>query len=328
MPTKAALKYRGDMLLHFPLLVDWGITNCRHIAGSTSWSQHAWGNAVDLHPLTKSYGDKAYAYVQANAARLSVAHLLWQVPDHYDHIHADFNPQGVGTPPCAGGALQWSSGGPVVATSSNKNGVITPIPKGGCPPGYLTLKDGCWSPTKAGQYPGGGIPIPTGVPGLGGLTGWVGDLLRGLVPILKITAGGVLMLAGGAIIVVGVTGQGNKVATAARAVSTKGRSAGTAPVPTRPDEGGDLGPVGEEERIQAIAQREAQRARQQARTAEAKRRVVTRTEGGRTSIVTLSKDEAGASDDLAEDVADARKVERRATSRARLRGLQSSRKGG
>jgi hypothetical protein len=46
----------------------------------------------------KRNGDPIFAFLNANRAALGIKVLLWQVKDHYNHIHADFWSTGVGTP--------------------------------------------------------------------------------------------------------------------------------------------------------------------------------------------------------------------------------------
>lgn len=81
------------------------VVSVRYIAGTTTWSQHAYGNAVDtmvaypgaLHRQIAFFGD-------ANRTAFSIAHLLADpyfpspLGDHYNHVHVDFYPQGTGSP--------------------------------------------------------------------------------------------------------------------------------------------------------------------------------------------------------------------------------------
>jgi hypothetical protein len=101
-PNVAAI--RAELELGFNGL-SFGVTNCRPIAGSTTWSQHAWSNALDIHGATTLL-DKVYAWLIAHRYELQIRVILWRVKDHYDHIHVDPWPKGIGTPPCAGGKLQ------------------------------------------------------------------------------------------------------------------------------------------------------------------------------------------------------------------------------
>ena len=108
-----------------------GVFNCRKIADSSSWSQHAWGNAVDLFPKGTEYAEKlarcraicngvvyqATHRTKANRLRkLDVARVI----DHENrrdwtpsagwtpyggntglHGHVEGQPTKTGTPPCA-----------------------------------------------------------------------------------------------------------------------------------------------------------------------------------------------------------------------------------
>jgi hypothetical protein len=88
----------------YPTLPRIQITNCRKIAGSSSWSQHSWSNAADIF-VNLNTGNQLAGQLRERFGPWIKA-LLWQVPDHYDHIHVDMWPTGIGTPPCAGGTLQ------------------------------------------------------------------------------------------------------------------------------------------------------------------------------------------------------------------------------
>lgn len=67
-------------------------------------SDHPRSLAVDFGTLRqgKAKGDEIAAYVLANQARLGVKYLLWQVKDHYDHVHISFvdNPSSDFDPRC------------------------------------------------------------------------------------------------------------------------------------------------------------------------------------------------------------------------------------
>jgi len=87
-----------------------GFISRRNIAGTNTWSQHAYGNAVDVMTGANSSLRQSVAmFSDVHRAVLSIAHLLadpWfrsPLGDHYNHVHADFNPQGTGTPPPGGG---------------------------------------------------------------------------------------------------------------------------------------------------------------------------------------------------------------------------------
>jgi hypothetical protein len=109
-----------------------GVYNCRRVSGSTVWSQHAWGNAVDLFPkggaenadeacerIARAVVRQATQRTAANRGRkLAVAEVI----DHQNgriwtpsrgwheyggtrgpHVHVSGAPLRTGTPPCAGG---------------------------------------------------------------------------------------------------------------------------------------------------------------------------------------------------------------------------------
>ncbi len=107
-----------------------GCFNCRRIADSSSWSQHAFGNADDLFPRPPSTNDvrereaifhaviyQATHRTVANRGRpLRIAHVIdhdarrvWtpEAGIHVytgsfgDHVHLDYLPTRTGTPPCA-----------------------------------------------------------------------------------------------------------------------------------------------------------------------------------------------------------------------------------
>lgn len=78
-------------------------TNCRKIAGSNTWSQHSWANAADIF-VSKAVGDELAPRLRATFGE-HIKALLWQVTNHFDHIHVDTWPTGTGTPPCGGGTL-------------------------------------------------------------------------------------------------------------------------------------------------------------------------------------------------------------------------------
>jgi hypothetical protein len=90
-----------------------GVTNCRKIAGSSSYSQHSWSNALDIH-FTASVGTPATGAALAAGTSMKqkilnkfephINEMLWQVSGHWEHIHVSTWPKGWLTPPCADGA--------------------------------------------------------------------------------------------------------------------------------------------------------------------------------------------------------------------------------
>lgn len=92
-----------------------GICACRPIAGSSTWSQHAYCNAWDIVASFNEMG-KISAWLVANHGRLDIHtvifnHRIWSaasgwhaytgVDPHTGHVHVDCDPWGNGTPPCA-----------------------------------------------------------------------------------------------------------------------------------------------------------------------------------------------------------------------------------
>jgi len=53
-------------------------------------SDHPKGLALDFMVDT-STGDALAAYADENSAELGINYILWQVADHYDHVHISFN---------------------------------------------------------------------------------------------------------------------------------------------------------------------------------------------------------------------------------------------
>jgi hypothetical protein len=82
-----------------------GIYNCRRIDGSSSWSQHAFRNALDFRlrrtgALAGSIDSAATGFV-AYRTRTVAAETLWNVPGHTYHAHLTGEPKRFGTPECA-----------------------------------------------------------------------------------------------------------------------------------------------------------------------------------------------------------------------------------
>ena len=97
----------------------WGIFNCRAIAGSTSWSQHAWGNAEDFSDGGVA-AEEAGRWFNANRTKLPIAEIIgrgriwtkarssegWRdlsasANQHMDHWHVSGDTLMTGKPPCA-----------------------------------------------------------------------------------------------------------------------------------------------------------------------------------------------------------------------------------
>lgn len=92
-----------------------GICSCRPIDGTNEWSQHAYCNAEDIHGSPSVMQNVANFLVKDHkkydVCNVIYNHRIWNSPagwhaysginPHTDHVHADFLPQGTGTPPCA-----------------------------------------------------------------------------------------------------------------------------------------------------------------------------------------------------------------------------------
>lgn len=116
MATLAAIRGMEALRAEFPT-IKFGVTNCRKISGSSRWSQHAWGNAVDIY-FTRPYGDnspyhqyqldKVNTWLEEREDQLDIKYKAWRKTNHYDHIHIDFWPTGHLVPSCAGpGSNLW-----------------------------------------------------------------------------------------------------------------------------------------------------------------------------------------------------------------------------
>ena len=102
-----------------------GFYACRpKTSGSGNWSDHAWGNALDIMKLSKwddpddpakgnaqpgqpHYLDIIWEWLNTNKDPFDLrdSQMLWRVSMHYNHIHVSFNHRATGTPPCNGGDL-------------------------------------------------------------------------------------------------------------------------------------------------------------------------------------------------------------------------------
>jgi hypothetical protein len=99
---------------------DWGFIgtfSCRRIAGSSSWSQHAWGNAIDFTGSTsKMNAMTSWLAQKASSGQLPISQIIhnrqvwtpmygWMyysgIDPHYTHVHVSGLPYLYGTPPCA-----------------------------------------------------------------------------------------------------------------------------------------------------------------------------------------------------------------------------------
>jgi hypothetical protein len=92
----------------FPHAVNLGTFNCRPIADSTTWSEHAWADAWDVSsPQTvklqtpDAYLDQIVRFIKSLPPKVGVSQILYRIKNHYSHAHVDVEPNYTGTPPCA-----------------------------------------------------------------------------------------------------------------------------------------------------------------------------------------------------------------------------------
>jgi hypothetical protein len=105
------------------LITSAGVFNCKQIAGSSTFSQHSWGNAVDLMAAPDDLERIAHNVVNQGTKKtkanggdlLPVDRVIYKDrewrPDqgwfaymgepHTNHVHIDFRPALDGRPPCA-----------------------------------------------------------------------------------------------------------------------------------------------------------------------------------------------------------------------------------
>jgi hypothetical protein len=105
------------------LITSAGVFNCKQIANSSTYSQHSWGNAVDLmasfddlERIAHNAVNQGTQKTKANGGDLLPVERVifkdreWR-PDqgwftytgeaHNTHVHVDFSPGFTGKPPCA-----------------------------------------------------------------------------------------------------------------------------------------------------------------------------------------------------------------------------------
>lgn len=92
----------------FPHAASLGIFNCRRISGSSSWSQHAWADALDISSPDSLKTGRPTPYLDAIVAYVRnlgpwITRVIYRDGAHQNHAHIDVEPDQVGTPPCAGG---------------------------------------------------------------------------------------------------------------------------------------------------------------------------------------------------------------------------------
>jgi len=82
-----------------------GVTNCRRISGSQTYSQHSWSNAGDIYTTNRDLQDQIKADLLERFPDHVRNVLSWRYnAAHWNHVHVDMWPKGWLIPPCAGGA--------------------------------------------------------------------------------------------------------------------------------------------------------------------------------------------------------------------------------
>lgn len=88
---------------------------CKHIGSGSTWSQHAWGNAIDVmcsgdrqrelaHWAVNHADDldvETVIYLSKVWSRTQPVWHAYGGTPHDVHVHLDFRPPKLGTPPCA-----------------------------------------------------------------------------------------------------------------------------------------------------------------------------------------------------------------------------------
>lgn len=116
-PTPGALFTQQMLQNRFSLYYGGMDNQCRGGTGYSGYSQHSWGNAIDLTPRPKTTAaktleqlDPVAGFLLKNRYAFGIHGLLWRgkslisgyaVAGHFDHIHVSFFPYGKDTPNCA-----------------------------------------------------------------------------------------------------------------------------------------------------------------------------------------------------------------------------------
>jgi hypothetical protein len=74
----------------FPESSPGGIFAPRNIAGTNTPSEHAYGAAADIMVGSNALGDAINQFLSRPrvANRFGYSNVLWEVPDHFNHLHA------------------------------------------------------------------------------------------------------------------------------------------------------------------------------------------------------------------------------------------------
>ncbi len=78
-----------------------GVTNCRKISGSQTYSQHSWSNALDIMTYDRALQDEIAADLRTFGPDVLRNMLTYKYNSaHNSHVHVDFWPKGWLAPPC------------------------------------------------------------------------------------------------------------------------------------------------------------------------------------------------------------------------------------
>jgi len=108
--TEPIRRVRDEVFARFPEASNAGVFNCRRIRPCHNppcgWSQHSWGNAIDVAVPSKEVGDRVFRWATLNRGRLGIGKIIWWTEGHWDHLHIEGAPKQRGVPPCAGGNVE------------------------------------------------------------------------------------------------------------------------------------------------------------------------------------------------------------------------------
>jgi hypothetical protein len=106
--TRGVKRLWRNIYSWFPHAVSLGVFNCRRIAGSSSWSQHAFGDALDIASPSSvksgrpdDYLDAIVEFVHKVIPDQDGGRVIYRDSAHQNHAHCDWPPDRGGTPPCA-----------------------------------------------------------------------------------------------------------------------------------------------------------------------------------------------------------------------------------
>ncbi len=107
--TAAAIKAQAQIEMAYPGKFRFSSNDgvCRKIKHSEDYSQHSWGNALDIWGKGSDL-ESLYWYLRSGSSReilktrtVCYNHKGGCTTSHESHLHVDFNPKQTGIPPCA-----------------------------------------------------------------------------------------------------------------------------------------------------------------------------------------------------------------------------------